>query len=100
MIICFELTMPSRGSWNGRWAGEKDGHYIFKTSQAASMKKHFQELDGRSWHYGWNDGWCACITARIVDAKEKARLQKRNAGFCSYDWMVNDILAFGEIKRR
>lgn len=22
MILCFELTMPNRGSWNGRWSEE------------------------------------------------------------------------------
>lgn len=100
MIICFELTMPNHGSWNGRWSGEKDGHYLFKTSQVASMKNRFQELDGGSWYYRWDDGWGACITARIVDAKEKTRLQKKNAGFSGYDWMVKDILVFGEIQKR
>lgn len=100
MIICFELTMPNRGSWNGRWSGENDGHYLFKTSQATSMKKRFQELDGRSWYYSWPDGWGACISARIVDSKEAAKLRRRNAGFCMYDWMVSDILTFGEIRER
>ena len=25
-MIIFELTFPNRGSWNGKWSGEKDRH--------------------------------------------------------------------------
>lgn len=39
MILCFELSMPYAASWNGKWSGADQGHYIFKTSQAASMVK-------------------------------------------------------------
>lgn len=98
MILCFELSMPYAASWNGKWSGADQGHYIFKTSQAASMVKLFSKLDGGSWSYRWDDGWCAMISARVVDAKEARKLRKLNAGFCGYDWMVQDILAFGEIK--
>lgn len=41
MILCFELSMPYAASWNGKWSGADQGHYIFKTSQAASMQKLF-----------------------------------------------------------
>ena len=100
MILCFELSMPYAASWNGKWSGADQGHYIFKTSQAASMVKLFSKLDGGSWSYRWDDGWCAMISARVVDAKEARKLRKLNAGFCGYDWMVQGILAFGEIKKR
>ena len=69
MILCFELSMPYAASWNGKWSGADQGHYIFKTSQAASMQKLFAKLDGGSWAYRWDDGWCAVVSARIVDAK-------------------------------
>lgn len=100
MILCFELSMPHAASWNGKWSGADQGHYIFKTSQATSMQKLFVKLDGGSWTYRWDDGWCAMISARIVDAKEARKLRKANAGFYGYDWMVKDILAFGKIKKR
>ena len=29
-MIIFELTFPNRGSWNGKWSGEKDRHIIVK----------------------------------------------------------------------
>lgn len=56
MILCFELSMPHAASWNGKWSGADQGHYIFKTSQAASMQKLFAKLDGGSWAYRWDDG--------------------------------------------
>ena len=64
------------------------------------MVKLFSKLDSGSWSDRWDDGWCAMISARVVDAKEARKLRKLNAGFCGYDWMVQDILAFGEIKKR
>ena len=54
MIVCFELTMPNRGSWNGRWSQEKDRHIITKTDRQISKKK-CQELDGQSFYYRWSD---------------------------------------------
>lgn len=101
MIICFELTMPNRGSWDGHWSGEKDVHVIMKTDRHSGLdKKKCQELDGKDFYYRWDDGWTACISCRIVDRKEAAQLRKKNKGFCGYDWMVRSIIAFGEIKIR
>lgn len=97
MILCFELTMPNRGSWNGRWSGKNDIHIIIKTDRQIS-KKRIEELDGRHFYYRWDDGWTACVSARIVDRGEAAKLRKMNRGFCGYDWMVRSIIADDEIK--
>lgn len=29
MILCFELSMPYAASWNGKWSGADQGHYIY-----------------------------------------------------------------------
>ena len=101
MILCFELTMPNCGSWNGKWSGEKDLHIITKTDRDIGLnKKRIQELDGKRFYYRWDDGWTACVSCRIVDAKEAAKLRKRNRGFCGYDWMVKSIILNGEIEYR
>lgn len=96
MIISFELTMPGRGSWNGRWSGEKNRHIITKTDRQIGKKK-CEELDGRSFCYRWDDGWTACISCRIVDRKEATSLKKQNKGFCGYGWMVDSIIRRGKI---
>ncbi len=98
MILCFELTMPNRGSWNSRWSGEDDVHVITKTDRQIGKKK-IAELDGKHFHYRWDDGWTAMISCRAIDAAEARRLRKRNRGFCGYDWMVGSILTYGEIRR-
>lgn len=98
MILCFELSMPNRGSWNGRWSGEKDVHVITKTDRDIG-KKRIQELDGKYFFYRWDDGWTACVDCKIIDAKEAARLRKLNRGFCGYDWMVNSIIYKDRIER-
>jgi hypothetical protein len=89
--------MPNRGSWNGRWSEENDTHVIIKTDRQIG-KKRIEELDGRHFYYRWDDGWTACVSARIVDRGEAAKLRKRNRGFCGYDWMVRSIIADDEIK--
>lgn len=96
MILCFELSMPHCGSWNGKWSGENDVHIITKTDRDIG-KKRCQELDGKSFYYNWDDGWSACVHCRIIDAKEAAKLRKKNRGFCGYDWMVRSIVLNDEI---
>lgn len=32
-----------------------------------------------------------------ADSKEAAKLRKRSAGFCGYDWMVDSLLMDGRI---
>ena len=98
MILCFELTMPNRGSWNGQWSGEKDLHLKFVTGTGKEGITKLKELDGKSWFYRWSDGWTACIEAKIVTPKDSAKLRKKNGGFCGYDWMVESIMRYGEIR--
>lgn len=97
MILCFELTMPNRGSWNGKWSGEDDVHIITKTDRNIG-KKRIQELNGKSFCYHWDDGWTACVSCKTIDAKEAARLRRKNRGFCGYDWMVRSIIANDKIE--
>jgi hypothetical protein len=89
----FRLTMPSVGSWNGRWSGEGRNYTIVKTltpTRAASLLKDQPE---RSWIHRWEDGWCARITARVI----RGRLPKSD-GFCGYEWMIVNILTFGDTR--
>ena len=82
--------MPGRGSWDNGWSGESRYYAIVRELDDESAAK----LDGRSWSYGWPDGWCAEVIARIVREGDKPRLSH---GFYGYDWMVASILRYGEI---
>ena len=97
MILCFELTMPSSPSWNGRWSGQDDVHIITKTDRDIG-KKRIQELNGKSFFYHWSDGWTACVSCRIIDRSEAARLRRKNRGFSGYDWMVRSIISDNTIE--
>lgn len=92
--VAFSLHMPGRGSWNGRWSGEGREHLMFMRLPDCLAKAY----NGKSWDYRWDDGWCAVVGARIVDAAEGKKLRKLNAGFCGYEWMVESILAYGRIE--
>lgn len=88
--------MPNRGSWNGRWGGEKDVHIIIKNDRQIG-KKRIMELDGKEFVYSWDDGWTALVSCRIVDSATARKLRKANKGFCGYEWMVRSIIARGDI---
>ena len=92
MILCFELTMPNRGSWNGKWSGESDRHCIFRVCRTKAQQEQAKVLNGKDFYHAWDDGWTACISCSIIDHKEANKLKKVNRGFCGYDWMVTSIL--------
>ena len=51
----------------------------------------------KSWHYSWNDGGGANVTAEIIEDDEARKRNKISKGFYGYDWMVNSIMYYGEI---
>ncbi len=98
-MIAFELTMPSPPSWDGRWSGEDRRWFrvrnLGRSKSAAAREQRI--VEGSSYIHRWSDGWTACVTVRIVDAQEARKLRRQSAGFAGYDWMIDQILADGEI---
>lgn len=103
MLVSFELTMPNKASWNGRWSGEGRKYYVIKnlTKRFVKDKEHLKKLietghDG--YYYRWEDGWGASVDLQVIDAAEAKKRRKVSAGFCGYNWMIESILSRGEIK--
>ena len=86
----FKLTMPNRASWNGKWSGESRNYTLVQDLD----DDRASQLDGRSWSYGWPDGWRAEVSVRVVHDGET---RKPSHGFHGYDWMVASILRYGKI---
>lgn len=97
ILMAFELSMPSAGSWNGKWTGE--GRPYIRVRKV-DIQKAASLLKEGSFDYRWDDGWCACVSVRQVDSKEAAKLRKKSIGFLSYDWMIDSILDKGCIQKR
>ncbi len=98
-FLCFELSMPSVNSWNGRWSGE-DNFYAVLRSVGRSNKDRVKAdniLSIGSFRYDFEDGWAACVSVREIDTKEASKVIKKSKGFCGYEWMVNSIMLHGEI---
>ena len=96
MKICFELTMPNRASWNGRWSGEGNLYAKVVSFTTKTAKEKAQRiLKEGSFYYRWDDGWGAAIQVREIDGKESARIKRKSQGFCGYDWMVSNIISHG-----
>lgn len=91
-MIAFFLSMPGRGSYNGKWTGE--GRPYVRVYSENSVPK---EYIGQSFEYRWNDGWVAVVSVEKVDSKEGNKLRKRSVGFNGYDWMIESIINHGKI---
>ena len=97
MILSFELSMPGRSSWDGRWSGENRLHCIVKSFRGEKqVKEAFRILSSEPYRYLWDDGWSARIGVREVDSKEANKLRRKSDGFCGYDWMVDTIIKYGK----
>ena len=92
-MLCFELSMPNVGSWNGKWTGS--GKSYFRIRKVSTTKE--KELDGKSFYYNFGDGWGANVLVKKIDAKEATRRRRISAGFCGYDWMIDEIIEYGRI---
>lgn len=90
MIVAFELSMPGRNSWNGKWSSEERFYVIVRNcGKRPPMLGYYS--------YDFGDGWRAGVTAREVDSATARKMRKQSAGFCGYDWMVDSIVRDGDI---
>lgn len=98
MQLVFELSMPNRGSWNGRWSGEDRYYAIVRNFPGLKGARKAREiLEKGSYFYSWTDGWGASVNVREIDGREARRIRSRSKGFCGYDWMVRTICDYGKI---
>jgi len=95
MILCFSLSMPNVGSWDGKWTA---ANRPYTRCKAVSPKKAEVILKKPYYSYNFGDGWRAGINVSQVDAKESRKIKRRSAGFCGYEWMIDSIIEHQEIK--
>lgn len=95
MPLLFILSMPSNNSWNGRWSGEENVYAKTRPMPRSAKKK--DQVIGTHYH-NFGDGWCAAVECRAVTTAEARKIMKFSRGFCGYDWMINSIMLYGEIK--
>jgi hypothetical protein len=105
IFISFELTMPNKGSWNGKWTGENKKYFIIKKLSKKQFEsiQHFKDLKTKgydNYYYSWDDGWGANIKAELVNSIEATQRKKQSNGFCGYEWMVESIFLYGYIKTK
>lgn len=89
--IEFKLSMPSCGSWDGKWTGSNRNNSVVHDVSDEQIERF--KLDGGYFSYSWDDGWAAGITTRIM---KKGERRKKSDGFSGYDWMVSNILSWGK----
>ena len=94
-MIVFELTMPNKGSWNGKWPQE--GTCFVRICSQQKVPKEYWNKD---FYYRWDDGWTACVSVTQMPAAEARKIERRSKGFCGYDWMIDSIIECGQILTR
>jgi len=85
----FRLTMPGIRSWNGKWSGEDQNLTVVRSLTPTEVQA--LELPN-SWRHHWKDGWCARVSARLM---EKGERRAKSDGFHGYEWIVQNVLLYG-----
>ena len=100
MLVAYDLSMPGKASWNGKWSGENRPYVrVRNISKKLAGECAIEEiLRLGTFTYRWDDGWCAVVTVHKADAKDAAKLRKKSVGFYGYDWMIDSIMAVGKIE--
>jgi len=89
--------MPGKGSWDGKWTGEGELYARCRHYTKVETDKIMEGKPSESWHYRWDDGWAAQVSALVIDAKKAAFIRKHSLGFWGYDWMIDSIEKHGKI---
>lgn len=98
MIVSFQLSMPNSGSWNGKWTGGGQPYFILRKFRKKDKVTFLRENNApKNFYYNFEDGWGANVKAEVITAKEATKRRKASHGFCSYDWMVDEIIQHGRI---
>lgn len=88
----FRLTMSKVNSWNGKWSGEDRDYLLWRDISPTEQQRIGMKSGKGRWTYSWEDGWGAAIDARVMEPGE---CKWKSAGFCGYEWMVENILRWG-----
>lgn len=93
--LIFTLTMPGNNLWNGRWSGDQ----LYAAKRKVKDSKA-GELAGKAFSHNFGDGWRACVSVRCpVDSADTRKTIKRSSvGFGGYDWMIDNILRYGQTR--
>lgn len=99
MNVAFVLSMPGVASWNGHWSGEGKLYAVVRNYGASKKAaEKYSALARKSYHYRWDDGWCARVDVKVLASAAEARqMRKHTKGFCGYEWMIDSILDHGAI---
>jgi len=92
MVMQFTLTMPRNNSWNGKWTGAEN---LYARTKSLSKSKE-EELDGESFYHNFGDGWAANVACKKISSQEAAKIRKKTKGFCGYEWMIDNIIWYGQ----
>lgn len=95
--------MPNVGSWNGKWTGANHKYFVHRNlkndkATKAKIAELLQGKDCRNFYHNFGDGWGANVKMRIVDDPTRKKERRVSAGFCGYEWMVDNILSHGRTK--
>lgn len=83
---------------NLEWSGSEDQYLLYLSLGTKTLATlGFDTNVEQSWSYSFGDGWQACVTGRVMNHGEK---KQKSSGFCGYNWMVNSIVSYNEIKTK
>lgn len=94
--VVFMLSMPNRGSWNGKWSGEEDLYCRVRAYRKGPLLDNVLATPSHCYNFG--DGWGARVSVEECTASEKAKYNRKTKGFCGYDWMITEIEEHGRIR--
>lgn len=94
-FLSFELTMPQRGSTDGKWGGDNRRHIIINNLTFFTVWKILKGDSTKDFLYNFGDGWLAQVKVTKLDSTKKI---PRSTNFCGYAWMIDSIITNGYIK--
>lgn len=94
MLVVFELSMPKRASWDGKWSGDGKPLYVIRNIQPSLAN----QIVDRYYKYDFGDGWMAEVYVTRIAGKHAEHIRRITEGFHGYEWMIESIIKYGNIR--
>ena len=95
--VLFTIRVTSCNTWNGSHS-YTEKYNAYKKLKNDELKKKYPLLKEGNYPYMWEDGFSVNVNVKFMKPSEVRKVPKFSEGFMCYNYLIYEIMEYGEIK--